>query len=470
MNRLSVGKRLYLSVLGVFIVFTTAFIVFQQVRERQYKLDLLEARLEGYNERIEETFSELNLSDSLRDDYVDRHIDPNVRMTFIAPNGQVFYDNSRKIYHQQPLMDKRPEVLAAKQKKPGVANGRSGKAIRNDTLFVATYYPQDSVVIRSGLPIDNTVAEWLSADSHFIIFALLAIGLLTFLLWRFIRRLGSNITKLRIFAYRADHNESLDTEDLKEFPDDELGEIAERIIKLYKRLQSTRKEQDMLKRQLTQNVAHELKTPVASIQGYMETIISNPRMDPKTKDLFLERCYTQSQRLSTLLRDISTLNRLDDGSDMIDFYEVNISEIMQNIVKDTALQMEEKQMKLVNLLPDNIVVLGNQGLLYSIFRNLTDNAIAYAGQGTTVTVEAKDLGDDWQFAFYDNGVGVPAQDLPRLFERFYRVDKGRSRKLGGTGLGLAIVKNAVKLHGGTIRVSNRLEGGLRFDFEINKGE
>ena len=87
-----------------------------------------------------------------------------------------------------------------------------------------------------------------------------------------------------------------------------------------------------------------------------------------------------------------------------------------------------------------------------------------------MTVEAKDLGDDWQFAFYDNGVGVPAQDLPRLFERFYRVDKGRSRKLGGTGLGLAIVKNAVKLHGGTIRVSNRLEGGLRFDFEINKGE
>lgn len=470
MNKISVGKRLYLSVLGVFILFAVAFIVFQQVRERQYKLDLLEARLEGYNERIEETFSELNLSDSLRDIYVASHIDPNVRMTFIAPNGQVFYDNARKIYSTQPLMDKRPEVLLAKEKKPGIANGRSGKAIRNDTLFVATYYPQDSVVIRSGLPIDNTVSEWLSADSHFIIFAISAMALLTFLLWRFIRRLGSNITKLRIFAYRADHNESLDTEDLKEFPDDELGEIAERIIKLYKRLQSTRKEQDMLKRQLTQNVAHELKTPVASIQGYMETIISNPNMDPKTKDLFLERCYSQSQRLSTLLRDISTLNRLDDGSDMIDFYEVNISEIMQNIVKDTALQVAEKQMTLRNLLPTGITVLGNQGLLYSIFRNLTDNAIAYAGVGTTITVQAQDLGDSWHFSFWDNGVGVPAQDLPRLFERFYRVDKGRSRKLGGTGLGLAIVKNAVKLHGGTIRVSNRIEGGLQFDFDIAKGE
>ena len=138
---------------------------------------------------------------------------------------------------------------------------------------------------------------------------------LTAVLYRFTYRLGKNVSKLTIFAYKADHNESLEVEDLANFPDDELGEIAERIIKMYKRVQTTRKEQDILKRQLTQNIAHELKTPVASIQGYLETILDNPHINEQTKEQFLQRCYAQSERLTSLLHDISTLNRLDDGSD-----------------------------------------------------------------------------------------------------------------------------------------------------------
>ena len=111
---------------------------------------------------------------------------------------------------------------------------------------------------------------------------------------------------------------------------------------------------------------------------------------------------------------------------------------------------------------------GNRSLLYSVFRNLTDNAIAYAGDGTTITLEGKEIGNKWHFVFRDNGQGVPQEHIARLFERFYRVDKGRSRKMGGTGLGLAIVKNAVLLHGGTIRVNNLPEGGLKFELTIKK--
>ena len=120
------------------------------------------------------------------------------------------------------------------------------------------------------------------------------------------------------------------------------------------------------------------------------------------------------------------------------------------------------------------MVKGSPSLIYSVFRNLTDNAIAYAGTGTTITLTAQPIENideemkspKWQFTFSDNGVGVPVEHLPRLFERFYRVDKGRSRKMGGTGLGLAIVKNAVLLLGGTIRVVNNFNGGLRFDFTL----
>ena len=322
--------------------------------------------------------------------------------------------------------------------------------------------------MRTALPYNDNLTKSLQADQHYIWFAIVAIILLTVVLYRFTYRLGKNVSKLTIFAYKADHNESLEVEDLTNFPDDELGEIAERIIKMYKRVQTTRKEQDILKRQLTQNIAHELKTPVASIQGYLETILDNPHINEQTKEQFLQRCYAQSERLTSLLHDISTLNRLDDGSDMIDFEAVDITQLVADITKETALVRQERKMTFDNQLPERIVVKGNRSLLYSVFRNLTDNAIAYAGEGRTITLEAKEQGNKWHFIFRDNGQGVPPEHLARLFERFYRVDKGRSRKMGGTGLGLAIVKNAVLLHGGTIRVSNLPEGGLKFEFTIKK--
>ncbi len=185
---------------------------------------------------------------------------------------------------------------------------------------------------------------------------------------------------------------------------------------------------------------------------------------------FLQRCYAQAQRLTSLLRDISTLNRLDDASDMLtDFDTVDISQMVANIQKETALQMQANGMTFHNLMPENILVRGNQSLIYSVFRNLTDNAIAYAGNNTTITLNAEEATDGkWHFIFSDNGVGVPNEHLARLFERFYRVDKGRSRKMGGTGLGLAIVKNSVLLHGGTISVHNNIDGGLRFEFTLPK--
>ena len=292
---------------------------------------------------------------------------------------------------------------------------------------------------------------------------------LSLMLYKFIRRLDSNISKLRLFAQRADQGESLDTEDLVEFPDDELGEISESIIKIYIRLQKTKEEQNILKRQLTQNIAHELKTPVSSIQGYLETIIENPEINEETKAQFLERCFIQSKRLGSLLHDISILNRLDDGSKLMEFEQINVSQIIRQIVRETALEMKKKNMKFIDNAPENIIISGAQSMVYSIFRNLTDNAIAYAGEGTTITLDARKAGEDrWLFTFSDNGVGVDSKHIPRLFERFYRVDKGRSRKLGGTGLGLAIVKNAVLLHGGTIKAENARNGGLKFEFSLAK--
>ena len=232
---------------------------------------------------------------------------------------------------------------------------------------------------------------------------------------------------------------------------------------------SRQEEESRMKRQLTQNVSHELKTPVSSIQGYLETILSNPDLSPDKRQFFLERCYSQSTRLTGLLRDISVLNRLDEASEMFDPTEVNITKLIAEIQKECSQDMEEKHITSEIILPGDPTVFGNNSLLYSIFRNLYDNAIAYAGENIRITVNCyKEDPKYYYFSFSDNGVGIPEEHINRIFERFYRVDKGRSRKIGGTGLGLSIVKNGVNFHKGQISAKSSPGKGVTFFFTLKK--
>lgn len=469
MKRLSIGNKLYISVLSVFLAFAVAFIIFQHEREKQYKAEILDLRLQDYNDQMKVSLDFLGKTDETTlSEYVRRHHVNNLRVTLIDARGNVFFDNMRKDYANIPNHSNRTEFVKALENGRATTMERKSQTLDAYYFYSTTYYPKEGYMIRTALPYDDNLSKSLEADLHFIWFAVAAILILTILLYRFIHTLGENIDKLKTFAWRADKNKSIDIDDLIVFSNDELGEIAERIIKIYRRLQSTRQEQDTLKRELTQNVAHELKTPVASIQGYLETILNHTDMDEERRMLFLQRCFAQSKRLTSLLQDISTLNKLDDAPELHDFEPVNISDLVQSIQRETALQLTQREMSFDNRLPDELWISGNRSLLYSVFRNLMDNAIAYAGQRTTIQLMAEDTGEQWTFVFSDNGVGVPTQHLPRLFERFYRVDKGRSRAIGGTGLGLSIVKNAILLHHGTISVKNNDGGGLQFTFSIRK--
>lgn len=224
-----------------------------------------------------------------------------------------------------------------------------------------------------------------------------------------------------------------------------------------------------LKRHLTQNISHELKTPVSSILGYMESILDNPDLDPARQRFFIERSYQQAQRLSALLQDISTLNKIDEARRLYEKEPCDIAQIIEDVLYDVHLQTEQRQCVVIKNFQQHLPLMGNRSLLYSIFRNLMDNALAYAGDKLTIDINC--YREDelfYYFLFSDNGIGISEEHLGRIFERFYRVDKGRSRKLGGTGLGLAIVKNSVLFHKGNITAKSSPTGGLSFVFSLRK--
>lgn len=227
--------------------------------------------------------------------------------------------------------------------------------------------------------------------------------------------------------------------------------------------------QRLLKQQLTSNIAHELKTPLASIKGYLETILNNPTIPDEKKKYFIEKAFAQAERLTDLLNDISLLNNIEDAGGLFEFKPLILNPVIRDVIENLKHRLIERNMDCTVEVGKEVVVNGNESLLFSVFQNLIENSINYAGNNTTISIR-KYLEDDkfYYFQYSDSGVGISEEHLTRIFERFYRVDYGRSRETGGTGLGLSIVKNAVLLHKGEISVRNKPEGGLEFLFSLSK--
>jgi two-component system, OmpR family, phosphate regulon sensor histidine kinase PhoR len=227
--------------------------------------------------------------------------------------------------------------------------------------------------------------------------------------------------------------------------------------------------QRLLKQQLTSNIAHELKTPLSSIKGYLETILNNSNIPEEKKKYFIEKAFAQAERLTDLLNDISLLNNIEDAGGLFEFKSLILSPVIRDVVENLKHRLTERNMECNIEVNNEVVVNGNESLLFSVFQNLIENSINYAGENTAISIR-KYLEDDkfYYFQYSDSGAGISEEHLTRIFERFYRVDYGRSRETGGTGLGLSIVKNAILLHKGEISVRNKPEGGLEFLFSLSK--
>jgi two-component system phosphate regulon sensor histidine kinase PhoR len=226
-----------------------------------------------------------------------------------------------------------------------------------------------------------------------------------------------------------------------------------------KRLERTREE-------FVANVSHELRTPLSLIKGYAETLLGSARGSPEVAERFLKIIERNADRLDLLIQDLLTISALEAGRVKLDLQPVALRPVVEKVLGDLKPPADNKRVTLVNQLPE-LTATADANRLEQVLANLVDNAIKYGRPQGTVTVGGRKAGDGMIEIFVqDDGPGIPPESLDRVFERFYRVDKARSREQGGTGLGLSIVKHIVQNHGGTVRVESELGKGATFFFTL----
>jgi two-component system, OmpR family, phosphate regulon sensor histidine kinase PhoR len=220
------------------------------------------------------------------------------------------------------------------------------------------------------------------------------------------------------------------------------------------------KRADQIRSDFVANVSHELRTPLAILRGYIETLLDNPKTSLDERMRILEVMERHSKRLGLLVEDLLALARLESPNPNLQLSEVSLSDLFDEVVRDWEKKFAEKRLKVVvDLPPDGSTICADEARLQEVLYNLVDNAVKYSPQNGEIRFRAERRGDQIALIVSDLGAGISKADLPRIFERFYRADKARSRELGGTGLGLSIVKHIAQLHGGHVEAESEVGKG-----------
>ena len=229
------------------------------------------------------------------------------------------------------------------------------------------------------------------------------------------------------------------------------------------------KQLENTRREFVANVSHELRTPLSLIKGYVETLIDWARDNPEVALKFLHTIERHADRLTFLIEDLLTISRLESGQMVINLASTELRSVVARVVEDLASRAATRQVTLVNEGPEALQAVADPERLHQVFANLVDNAIMHGRVGGTVRIGAQAPTEQTvEVWVQDDGAGIPPEACARVFERFYRVDKARTREAGGTGLGLAIVKHLVLAHGGEVRVEGGLGTGAKFAFTLRR--
>jgi len=581
----SFRQRIFLSVFGLFTLFTVTVVLYIYDRERRYKAEQLEVTLDNISETTRLFIEHNQISERGNFHLIDSLItilpQKHVRLSVFNHKGLVLFDSFVSDVASMENHLSRPEV------KEALTKGRGSAIRQSSTTHQKFYYyakEYDNYFIRTAVVYDIEIVKYLKTEGQFLIFIFFLFIIAWGLLYLITRRLGEFITRLKDFAIKAQQNEEFDPNE--KFPNDELGIIRKKIVQIYYNLNKSKNDlsnekeklfrhlqalnagiaffgpnrektmanshfiqyinhiserssisaehiflvpemkpisdfiqvnqglemlnptQDLpkhefiiqknelfyqvqtilfadksfeilitditrperrriLKQQLTSNIAHELKTPLSSIRGYLETVLNADNLPVEKQRYFVQKAYDQSNRMTHLVNDVALLNNIEDAGDLFKFSELSVSLVINDSLENLKAKLDEKQMSCEVHVQKEVKIQGNESLIFSVFQNLIENSIHYAGAGSIITINNY-LADErfYYFSYSDTGIGIPEEHLPRIFERFYRVDQGRARETGGTGLGLAIVKNAIQLHKGDISVRNKPEGGVEFLFSL----
>ena len=566
--KLSYKQKLFLYFFIIFSLFTIGIIAFAQTQERKFRTEALEEKLDAYTEITNIALTQKKDLDSLVALFPTK-----IRLTLINNQGAVAYDNAINDLSTLENHADRPEVVEAKLKGKG-ANIRTSSSNNVEYLYYVKHF--NGYSIRAALPYDVRVQQFVKSDNLFLYYIIaLFLGMLI-LINLIATRFGNTIKQLRDLVISSDEKIN---GTITKFPNDEFGEISEKIVENYKMLKSSKqkiaqerekllqhvhsseegicffsssrevefynglfiqylniisdhangdpkvvfsdvafnklnlflnslkgehyfetqfekhskhfslranmfndesfeiilnditkqRKTQLLKQEMTGNIAHELRTPVTSIRGYLETVLEKS-LDAEKERQFLTKAYNQALVLSELIRDMGLITKIEEAPNSFSFESVNLTKVLQDLKNDLFIPLEEKGIDMNWSIPEKLAVKSNNNLLYSIFRNLTDNVIRYAGSNVEISISQFNEDENFYYFLYsDTGEGIAdEQHLNRLFERFYRINEGRTRDSGGSGLGLSIVKNALSLHKGSITVKNRQGGGLEFLIKLPK--
>lgn len=472
---LSYKTKLLTNFTALFALFAIILVVFQSQREEQYKMDLLESRLRSYADLISgfECIKNKDIDNEVAIPLLSA-LPPELRITVLTPNGEVQYDSGEVSLGKMDNHLTRPEVSEAIQSHEGHFI-RTSTTTKQPFFYFAKAY--DDCIVRVALPYDSDVENLLKADNVFLWFVLLVFPIVLVLLIYISDHFGKSITMLRRFIDSAERG--LVDYNHFHFPDGELGQISRTILEKYKLLEDSHKDilqerekRKIYKRDMSNNITHELRTPVSSISGYLETLLNSTHLPEERKIGFLKRAHLQTLRLAAIIRDISLITKVDEAPEMMPREKISLPLVIAEVCEELSTQINGRKATLHCTLPDEALMNANYSLLHAIFRNLIENSLRYAPEGVNIylSLDQEDA-THYFFTYYDSGDGVDEHHLSRLFERFYRAQEGRTRNgadIGGTGLGLSIVRNAVLFHRGAISVRNHPEAGLEFHFTLAK--